>query len=77
MYYDLSTWKTCAYISKKKNRIFMKKTKKCTVIRKSIAFMLLFQLVFAFIGGETRIVSKKQIVLVSIRVVLKIQNLMN
>lgn len=53
MFYELSTWKTCAYMSKRKNRIFMKKTKKYTVIRKSIAFMLLFQLVFAFIGGET------------------------
>lgn len=40
-------------MSERKNRLFMKKTKKCTVIRKSIAFMLLFQLVFAFIGGET------------------------
>lgn len=59
----------------------MKKTKKCTVIRKSMAFMLLFQLVFAFIGGET-INNKNSIhetnsVGECIRVVLKIQNLMN
>ena len=40
-------------MSKRKNRLFMKKTKKCTLIRKNIAFMLLFQLVFAFIESET------------------------